>query len=362
MSRSGRANRRSRSATIAGPKTARRSPRVCPERSWRSAICLLAGSAIAAVPGVAGAQQLALAGTHVSALVVATRGAKKKKARKRTRDDDAEDRDEGADGREAPEAAQKAYAAGLEARDRGEYEEAASQFYTAFELLPAEPRERRAAVLFDLVAARRSAYEEKGDTAQLCASSRVLDAYIKEEPTSAGGEVDRDARKARELRAMVQADVELLQDMEPGLDCDKLRVEGEPPPSETGDEAPSSERGEGELDGRRLTIAGAVTTGVGALLLGATVTGVVIYARANSEQQALIDSGGPIPAFTLDEIAGRERLGAGLAIGGGVLAGAALGAGITMLVVGRRAGANPRMSFAPFLTPRVRGVALGMRF
>lgn len=360
MSRSGRAIRRSRSATIAGVETARRSRRVCPGRLWRSAICVLVGSAIAVVPEVAAAQQLERAGAHAAVLAMVKRSKKK-----RVRDDaTTEEREEGAkDGGSAPEEAQKAYAAGLEARDRGAYEEAAKQFYTAYELLPAEPRERRAAVLFDLVAARRSAYEEKGDTAQLCASSRALDGYIKADTASASGEIHRDTRKARELRAMVQADVELLQDMDPALDCDKLRVEGEPPPSETDGDDPASttKRGAG-LDGRRLVIAGAVTTGVGALLLGATVTGVVIYAGANADQQELINGGAPIPAFTLEEIGSREQLGAGLAIGGGVLAGAALGAGITMLVLGRRAGASSRMSFAPFLTPRARGVALGMRF
>ncbi|MCA9713224.1 MAG: hypothetical protein KC468_00865, partial [Myxococcales bacterium] len=126
-----------------------------------------------------------------------------------------------------PEEAQAAYAAGLDARDRGAHEEAANQFFTAYRSLPPEPRERRAAVLFELIAARRSAYEAQGDAAQLCASQRVLDAYIEEQ--AAETDVHRDTRKARELRAVVTADVELLRETDPALDCVTLRVEGGPP-------------------------------------------------------------------------------------------------------------------------------------
>jgi hypothetical protein len=268
---------------------------------------------------------------------------------------------------ESIEDAQAAYAAGIEARERGDQTAAAREFFSAYQRLPPEPRERRAAVLFDLIAARRGAYEDEGDAAQLCASQRILSDYLASVASedSEGEELARDAKKARELDALVHSDLAQLRAREPEFDCVVLRVEGEAPPDEDErrDEGSEVSANSPRVPTKTLLIGGYVSVGIGAAALAMMISGIVVGGRARADADALISANPARPAGDplLGDLAARHRLGDALAISGGLLAGAALGAGITMILVGTY-GRERRLSMSPYLAGRAAGASMSLRF
>jgi hypothetical protein len=114
---------------------------------------------------------------------------------------------------------------------------------------------------------------------------------------------------------------------------------------------------------RHLRIAGGVTLGLGAALLGVMTFGITGEAR-HERRVDEIDAGAAGRPFTLDEhdeLQGHRsaaRSARALAIGTGVVAGMTAALGTTMFVLARRSARTPRWSAAPWWSPAGGGLTL----
>lgn len=280
----------------------------------------------------------------------------------------------------------KLYEEGIAERNAGNFVAAADAFTAAYKDIPPKSQQIRAAVLFDLVDARRNAFAEGEGPGQICESERVLVGYLDEVKQTFGakGEKLPDTRKAKKLLGEVRKQIATYKVETPDLDCATAPLERAaapepepepaPPPKP---EPPGPTEAEKQAEAARarrartFVIAGAVTTGVGGLLLGVMAGGLVLGRKAERDgaerTQAGIDAGTPVSEDDpdLQAIVRRGKLGNGLAIAGGVLATAALAAGVTLLVLGLRGGKarkQTRASLGPAVAPGFAGAALSLRF
>jgi hypothetical protein len=276
--------------------------------------------------------------------------------------------------------ATRLYEQGIAERERGDFVAAAEAFTGAYAKVPADAPEIRAAVLFDLVDARRNAFAEGEGPAQLCECERLLVAYLDELRARLGAKGDRlpDARKARKLLAEVRAQLAGLARETPGLDCAALtpgRAEA-PPPAPAPDPAPPERPPGPDVDpgaqrrARALRIAGAALTGVGVGGFGLMIGGLVVGRRAERDGDELTRAaqaaGAPLseddPA--LQAVVRRGERGNALAIAGGAIGAAAAVTGVALLVVGlrRERAAAARASLTPALAPGLAGASLRVQF
>lgn len=276
--------------------------------------------------------------------------------------------------------ATRLYERGTSERDAGNYVGAAESFDEAYEGIPAASREIRAAVLFDLVDARRNAYAEGEGPAQLCECERRLVAYQDEIKKIFGvkGERFPDTRKAKKLLVEVRTQIENLKPMLPDLDCTKLHLEppAEPPPVAAAppEKPPEPEKpaGPDPQDVKRrksLTIAGGALVGVGGVMFVVMVAGLGVGARAERDGEdataGASEVGMPLSEddAAVQDAVRRGKLGNGLAIAGGVVGGVALAVGATLLVLARRPAKDVRRALlAPSLAPGFVGGSLQVRF
>ncbi|HEY8379648.1 MAG TPA: hypothetical protein VIK91_24315 [Nannocystis sp.] len=278
------------------------------------------------------------------------------------------------------EAAQSAFDRGQAERDAGRYGAAAREFATAYALIDEKQRELRAAVLFDLVDAHRNAFAAGGTrrgnehpAAHLCAADRALADFIEsEQEHRRGSKKTPDMVKAIELREEVRRDFLAARARESDLDCAALelpRVVDEPAQEGTSEPAPADEPAASPRNPKALVIAGSVTTVVGLGLLGLMAAGLVRGERAEQDGAALVKEM-PLLMPEDPQLAAIERRGRGgnaMAILGGVFGSLALGAGVALLVVGKRAkargaGSEAAVAVWPVASPLGGGAALRWRF
>lgn len=282
-------------------------------------------------------------------------------------------------------AATRTYEEGISERDAGNFVAAAESFTAAYRAIPMQERGIRASVLFDLVDARRNAFAEGEGPGQLCECERVVVAYLDELKQGFGSKAEKfpDTRKARKLLAELRKQVDELRVENPALDCATTPLEKpappepepapEPTPPPTTTPTPDLDAHQADAANARrartLTIAGAVTTGVGGLFLGMLTAGLVLGRNADRDgqarTQAAIAAGTPLSQDDpgLQSLVHRGKLGNGLAIAGGVLATVAVATGVSLLVLGQRARkAPPRAALAPALAPGFTGATLVLRF
>lgn len=268
----------------------------------------------------------------------------------------------------------KEYEQGVAERAAGNFVAAAEHFDAAYRELPTGEREIRAGVLFELVDARRNAFAEGEGAPQICETERLLVGYLDEVRAEFGAKGDKkpDTRKAKKLLAEVRKQIAALKKEQPDLECAREVIEPpappepEPPPAPPEPDVPKDSPPDPRP--RRLVIAGAATAGAGGLFLAMMAAGLAVGARAERDGAAATDAavlaGVPLserdPA--LQAIVDRGRVGNGLAIAGGVLATAALAAGVAMIVIGKRTRSAPKAAFAPGLGPGQLGGALTLRF
>lgn len=269
------------------------------------------------------------------------------------------------------------YELGIAERDAGNFAAAADRFDVAYRTLPPAEGEVRAAVLFDLVDARRNAFAEGEGPPQICEAERLLAAYLEEVKRTLGakGERSPDARKAKKLQAAVKQEIAALRREVKDLDCAREVIEAPAPAPETGpapEVAPEPVKGPGEKDSsarrgaRRLVIAGAATTGAGGLFLIMMAAGLGVGAAAEragaARASAALAAGMPLSESDpgLQALVRRGHVGNGLAIAGGVVGGAAIVAGAVLLGLGMKRGAVARAALAP--GPGLVGGGLVLRF
>lgn len=273
--------------------------------------------------------------------------------------------------------ATRIYNQGIGERDAGDNVAAAESFTDAYDKIPAISREIRAAVLFDMIAARRTAFAEGEGPAQLCECERRLVAYDAEIQTNFGKKGERfpDTRKARKLLVDIRAQISGLRAETPDLDCATLSLE-KPPPEPTAEPvaepakpapAPASPPPD---DGKRrtFTIVGGTLTAVGGVFLILMVSGLVVGRGAEREGTDLTDHATAMGmSLSMDDPAvqdavRRGKTGNALAIAGGVIGGAALAVGVPLLILGKRSPAQRRARLTPALAPTYAGASLLLRF
>ena len=273
--------------------------------------------------------------------------------------------------------ATRIYEQGIGERDAGDHVAAAESFTDAYDKIPPASREIRAAVLFDLVDARRNAFAEGEGPAQLCECERRLVAYDADVVANLGKKGERlpDTRKARKLLSDVRAQLTALRAETPALDCATLTLDKPAPepgpiaaPEKPPEPPPPSGPTPEELRRRKFTIAGGTLTAVGGVFLILMVSGLVVGRKAERDGADLtddaIDAGAPLsmddPAV-MDAVQ-RGKTGNGLAIAGGVIGGAALAAGVPLLILGKRPVGQRRALLTPQLAPTYAGASLQLRF
>ncbi len=277
------------------------------------------------------------------------------------------------------------YNEGIEAQRAGNIVSAAEKFSAALVLIPADEIEIRAAVLFDLVAARRDAFKEDGEFRHLCAARDALTDYIDESEAAEGKKAREftDVKQARTVRGEVLEQMHLVERDSPEATCDERAAdpEAEGPLEEPAAE-PATEPEPGglkSLDKRSKTylIAGGATAGVGLIFYALMFGGMAMGRKAERDGEALvqmgIDTGMYVSKYDpgIVAIQDRGRAGNSLAIAGGVIGTLATGAGVALIVLAfKRPGSSRKSDVArrgaPLVTPRVTprggGVTLRLRF
>jgi hypothetical protein len=238
-----------------------------------------------------------------------------------------------------------------EARDlyqRGTIKYAASDYIAALDLFTQafecaaqiDDEEKRESVLvglrYNLALAHTKAYEIDGDVGHL---RRARDLFRKYLGTQADPEDAVDAKtRLEEVEATLQEFEERRED-------------------DTGEEdifsMPSPTRDKPKTNG--LVVGGIVLSSISAAGVGLLTGGLVI---GNKAEQDYAD--GPTREERDDALAKGKR-GNALAIAGGATAAVLLGAGIALIVVGKRRGPN-KTAVAPAIGPESTGIALCGRF
>jgi len=278
-----------------------------------------------------------------------------------------------ADGRS--EDATALYEEGRKALENGEFAIASDRFQAAYDALPQEELERRAAVLFELVEARISAFTEDGRPSHLCEATETLQGFLEDNTELRGSRRSRDARKAADLLERYTDELDLIRSDNPDFQC-----EGAPAPPSTTEDVPELEPG-AEPEPRPhtprqptqlvrlndpLVGSGVAAISLGALLLGAATAGLGLGKHVESEGEWLLESS-PELSSDAPEVERLNRVGKQanlLAIVGGATGVIALSAGIALFIVGKRRQATqtPTVALTPSFSPRSLGAGLHVRF
>jgi hypothetical protein len=233
-----------------------------------------------------------------------------------------------------------------------DYEGAIESWQEAFAALPrtGESNTYRSVILYNIAAAREKLFELRGDVEHLKQAKILLEQFE--------GSIDETyaglPEEAATVRAQVEAKLTRIDAMITKAQHDAATTkpppgpveEAEPPPPETKRRDPA----------RAMVIGGSVAIGIGVLGLAGMTAAMVVGNRAN-------DLGGVEP----DDLDAREnkfdrgRAANAGAIAAGVIGGAALAAGIALVVVGTKRRANTT-AFAPMLGRGLAGLGFAGRF
>ena len=206
--------------------------------------------------------------------------------------------------------------------DTADYEGAIDAWTQAYEALPNEASSARMKpfILYNIATAREKAYEVGLDVAQLRQAKILLETFrdaiprIYVDSAEAAAERERVQTRIAAIDAKIGAHEGPAPEPEP-----ESEPEPEPEPEPTRD------------SGRPWVIAGAALTGVGAALGGVAIAGAVIGSNANEI--------GPDVEQDYDERGEqfeRGRAGNAMAIAGAIGAPVMLGAGVALIVIGKR--------------------------
>lgn len=179
----------------------------------------------------------------------------------------------------------------------------------------------RAKLMFNIAAARLSAFEIDDKIAHLRQAKRLMDIYV----DSLGQATDEEAADARAWQEkiasrLVEAEAERKK---------KQKADKPPPPIVTAPDPAAIRRA------RVLTITGAVTLSIGVAALGAMGGGLVWGASLKSRGEARVRDEPDTMADELGSVVKRGKTANGLAIGMGAAGGVLLGTGLGLLIAGR---------------------------
>ena len=269
------------------------------------------------------------------------------------------------------------YERGRSEREAKRFAAAVAEIAIAYKEIP-PTQSQRATVLFELVDAQRSAFAAGGrirgrehPAKHLCDAEVALTQFIEmaEKKRAPKAKRSPDARMAGELRVEVRKQLDEARKASADLDCATVELPRDDVP-ESAPEAPSDAAANGVRKPRRaihkpFVIAGAATTGVGMIFVGLMASGLVRGKRAEEDGDALVAKSPTLPEEDplLNAIDRRGKGANRLAIAGGVIGTAALGAGIALLVIGLRGGpSSTRVALSPTFSRQDLGLLLRWQF
>ena len=209
----------------------------------------------------------------------------------------------------------------------------------------------RAKLMFNIAAARLSAFEIDDKIAHLRQARRLMDLYV----DSLGQATDAEAADARAWQEkitarLVEAEAERKKNQ---------KVDKPPPPVKAQPDVAAIRRA------RALTIAGAVTLSIGVGALAAMGGGLAWGAKLESRGEGMVADEPGVMADDLGNVVKRGKTANGLAIGMGAAGGVLVATGIGLLVAGRvgakKQGPSQR-AVAPVFGRGLVGVSARWRF
>jgi hypothetical protein len=235
----------------------------------------------------------------------------------------------------ATERARELYGRGRAKYETFDYLGAIELWTDAYDMLPdgEQYSEIRGKLMFNIAAARLEAYDIDDKVSHLRQAQRLMDIYV----ASLG---DADGDEAAEARQWQERIGYRLADAERSAAMRRAQGRARAELAPTKVDVRAAKRA------RALTIAGASVLAVGVAALGAMGGGLGWGARLEADARHDADARPPPPAGQFDGVLARGRTANGLAIGGAVVAGVAITAGVVMLALGLRRAAKPRSAAA----------------
>ena len=251
--------------------------------------------------------------------------------------------------------------------DRRQFEPAFAAFQAAYDAMP-DPRGDRAGrelLLGSMRATLLEWYDASGDPGPLCRLEGVLQRHA--DALAAAYPGDPEMLELRSVRARHDEVTRQLAGLGPGACAPPPPVGAAPPPTPVGATPPPAPvpkplaspatgptlPGGEPIPPHHLRIAGGVTLGLGAALLGVMTYGIVAEARRRADAGAFATDGAVCPLSTAEysELTAlrRDALAARyLAIGTGLAAGVTAALGTTLLVLAGRSARARRLAVAPW--------------
>ncbi len=259
--------------------------------------------------------------------------------------------------------------------DAGQLAPAVDEFYAAFQSMPDARRDL--AGREQLVGSMRSTlldlHEQTGEAAPICRLQSILQEHA--DALTAAFPNDPDKLETRSARARHEEATQQLAAFGPDA-CkppplvtaalpvtEPSAATSEPPPASP----PAAAKPPADvIPPRQLKIAGGVTLGLSAVLLGVMTYGIITEASQRARVTAINDKPADCP-LTVDEAAALQDYrrqavsGRQLAIGTGIAAGVTAALGTTLLVLARRSARAKRWSAAPWWSPSGAGLILHVK-
>ncbi|MBA3550574.1 MAG: hypothetical protein H0T76_29210 [Nannocystis sp.] len=258
--------------------------------------------------------------------------------------------------------------------DAGQLAPAVDEFFAAYQAMPDARRDLagRELLLGSMRATLLALHAENGEAAPLCRLQTILQGHA--DALRGAYPDDPDMLETRSARARHEEVTQQLDAL--GAHACTLPAPPVPaavpvtdPPAPTPAAAPpapalaAAKPASDEIPPRHLRIAGGITLGLSAGLLGVMTYGLVTEASQRARVAGINDKSADCP-LTLAEVEAlqghrREAVsGRQLAIGTGVAAGVTAALGTTLLVLARRSARAKRWSAAPWWSPSGAGLTL----
>jgi len=260
--------------------------------------------------------------------------------------------------------------------DAGQLAPAVDEFYAAFQSMPDARRDL--AGREQLVGSMRSTlldlHDQNGEAAPICRLQSILQEHA--DALTAAFPNDPDKLETRSARARHEEATQQLAAFGPDA-CkpppppvtaalpapEPSAATSEPPPASP----PAAAKPPADvIPPRQLKIAGGVTLGLSAVLLGVMTYGIITEASQRARVTAINDKPADCP-LTVDEVATLQNYrrqavsGRQLAIGTGIAAGLTAALGTTLIVLARRSARAKRWSAAPWWSPSGAGLTLHVK-
>lgn len=260
--------------------------------------------------------------------------------------------------------------------DAGQFAPAVDKFFAAYQSMPDARQDLtgRELLLGSMRSTLLSLHEQTGEAAPLCRLKTILKGH--EDALLVAYPDDPDKLETRSARARHEEVTQQLATFGPGACAppppvtaalpateQPAPISTEPPPPAAPPLTAAKPSNSDEIPPRHLRIAGGITLGLSAGLLGVMAYGLAAEASQRAHVADINDKPPDCP-LTLAEVEALQSYrrqavsGRQLAIGTGIAAGVTAALGTTLLVLARRSARAKRWSAAPWWSPSSAGLLL----